>query len=322
MKIDLSNQQFGRWKVLPMYRYQKGNKQWLCECSCKTGTRRFVYETNLLRGLSKSCGCYSRELARERHIDLRGRRFGELKVISKAENKKDRVAWNCECSCGKHKILTTHDLLQDQRKNCGDKVHVIGKHIRDLTQLELEAMEALSPTVKRDSKGSVIWKCRCKKCGRERELSEDALVHGNYKSCGCARYEHIDRLMQYRHYYEGTCLETLGRKIRFDNTTGVAGVTRTKSGRYRAKISFQGKPYALGIYDTIAEAAGARKTAEEQLHVPFIHAYTAWMESGEKEEFVFKVNFINGEFYVESNYLKESGEIREGNDKNGIIYGD
>lgn len=311
MKIDLSNQQFGRWKVLPKYRYQNGNKQWLCECSCEAHTRRYVYETNLLRGLSKSCGCYSVELARERHIDLSGRRFGELKVISKAENKKDRVAWNCECSCGKHKILTTHDLLQDKRENCGDKVHVIGKHIRDLTKMDLGAMEALSPTLKRDSKGSVIWKCRCKKCGRDTELSEDALVHGNYKSCGCARYEHSDQLMKYRHYYNGTCLEALQRKMRVDNKTGVVGVTRTKGGRYRAAISFQGTSYPLGSYDTLAEAAGARRRADEQLHMPFVQAYTAWMESGEKEGFVFQVNFIDGEFYVESNYLKENVTLKD-----------
>lgn len=308
MKIqkDLSNQQFGRWKVLPQYRFKNGRKQWLCLCSCEEKTARYVFENNLLKGNSKSCGCLSREKAKERYIDLTGRWFGELEVISKAENKNGRVAWNCKCKCGEEKVLTSHDLLCDGRQNCGGRVHRIGKHIHDLTCMDLKGMVALYPTQERDYKGSVMWQCRCKKCGGEKLLSEDALVHGNYKSCGCTRYENSIQLMKYRHFYQGTCLEALKRKMRSDNTTGVIGVSRTESGRYKADITFQGKPYPLGSYDTLEEAASVRRSAEEQLHMSFIQAYTAWMENpeGTREEFKFEVNYIDGEFLIYSNYLK------------------
>lgn len=292
---------------MPKYRYKNGLKQWLCICSCEEKTEKYVYENNLLQGYSKSCGCVSREKAREKYIDLTGREFGELKVISKAENKKGRVAWNCKCSCGKEKIMTSHDLLTDGRKNCGNRIHRIGKNIRDLTLMDFEGMEALYPTTERDYKGGVIWQCRCKKCGKKKLLSEDALVHGNYKSCGCSKYENSSRLMEYRHFYQGTCLETLQRKIRSDNRTGVIGVSKTKSGKYRSAITFQGKVYRLGTYDSLKEAADVRHRAEEKLHMSFIQAYTAWMEIAEesKKEFVFKVDYINEEFLIYSNYLPD-----------------
>lgn len=36
-----------------------------------------------------------------RLIDLTGQKFGRLTVISRAENKGKRVAWNCLCECRK-----------------------------------------------------------------------------------------------------------------------------------------------------------------------------------------------------------------------------
>jgi len=114
-------------------------------------------------------------------------------------------------------------------------------------------------------------------------------------------------LIEYRHFYQGTCLEALQRKRRSDNSTGVVGVTETKNGRFKVNITFQGKRYSLGSYETLKEAADVRKNAEKQLHKSFIRAYTAWMQSTEeaKEEFVFQVDYIKGEFFIYSNYLQQ-----------------
>lgn len=51
---NLGNKKFGHWTVL----FQKGDtgkSKWMCKCDC--GTRREVFSVNLIRGLSKSCGC-------------------------------------------------------------------------------------------------------------------------------------------------------------------------------------------------------------------------------------------------------------------------
>lgn len=54
--IDISGNKYGRWNVIGY----AGNKKWLCKCDC--GTEKLVEKTKLIRGESKSCGCYRQEL--------------------------------------------------------------------------------------------------------------------------------------------------------------------------------------------------------------------------------------------------------------------
>ena len=64
---DLTGSQFGRLTVLQeaevvVSKTGKSKwRSWLCKCSCGETTR--VMQTNLVRGLSESCGCLSREVA-------------------------------------------------------------------------------------------------------------------------------------------------------------------------------------------------------------------------------------------------------------------
>lgn len=61
-KEDLSNRRFGRWVAV---RYV-GKSRWLCKCDC--GCEREIPSNRLTSGLSKSCGCYKRELTIQRNI--------------------------------------------------------------------------------------------------------------------------------------------------------------------------------------------------------------------------------------------------------------
>lgn len=52
--------------------------------------------------------------------NLKGRRFGRLRVIKRAgSNKHRRAVWLCECSCGTRKKITGNDLLMGTTKSCG-----------------------------------------------------------------------------------------------------------------------------------------------------------------------------------------------------------
>jgi hypothetical protein len=65
IKNDLTGTVFGRWTVLEVAgRDKRGALNWKCLCSC--GTTRSVFGANLTRGLSTSCGCYSREITAAR----------------------------------------------------------------------------------------------------------------------------------------------------------------------------------------------------------------------------------------------------------------
>lgn len=50
--------------------------------------------------------------------------------------------------------------------------------------------------------------------------------------------------------------------LRSDNTSGAKGVSKTKAGKYRAYITVNHKQKSLGQYDTLEEAAEARKNGE------------------------------------------------------------
>lgn len=54
---------FNRWTVLALARNDAGKLFYLCRCAC--GVERPVRKDQLVRGISKSCGCWKIEVSRE-----------------------------------------------------------------------------------------------------------------------------------------------------------------------------------------------------------------------------------------------------------------
>ena len=52
-------------------------------------------------------------------IDLSGRKFTQLEVISRSPNKYGKSAWYCLCDCGNTKIISGNDLKSGKVKSCG-----------------------------------------------------------------------------------------------------------------------------------------------------------------------------------------------------------
>lgn len=54
-------------------------------------------------------------------IDLTGQQFGWLKVIARAGSSPSRQAlWNCECRCGRERIVRADKLTECKIRNCGE----------------------------------------------------------------------------------------------------------------------------------------------------------------------------------------------------------
>ena len=105
---DLTNQQFGEWKVLWRAPSRNGLTYWHCRCSC--GVEKDVLASTLRSGLSKSCG----------HVDdLTNQQFGEWKVLWRAPSRNGLEYWHCRCSCGIEKDVQAHNLLSGHSKSCG-----------------------------------------------------------------------------------------------------------------------------------------------------------------------------------------------------------
>lgn len=284
-KSVVVGRKFGRWTVIDDYiTNARGEKKWLCRCDC--GTERYVLERGLKSGDSRSCGCLTRENVRKAlSYDLTGQTFGELTALHKVEsNHKYRgTIWRCRCSCGNFYDIAATLLVTGRRTHCGDKkahrdkmnyayVDIAGKRFYKLT--------AMYPTEKRSVGGSIVWHCRCD-CGNEVDLEYNKLMWGNFKSCGCLKKHHSQKLKDFQARADGTSIDVIkSKKIPIDNTSGYKGVGFAR-GKYFAKIVFQQKQYYLGAYKNIEDAVSARKEAETLLFDETAAYYERWKRKAE-----------------------------------------
>lgn len=82
---------FGRLVVISKSHSQNGNMRWICKCSCGNITTPYGY--SLKSGVTKSCGCLSRELAAKRLLTHGMQKTPEYyaynHMISRCTNPKD-----------------------------------------------------------------------------------------------------------------------------------------------------------------------------------------------------------------------------------------
>ncbi len=308
-KCELTGRKFG---MLTVVEKAEGTQEryalWKCRCDC--GNEALVNTKRLLRGTTVNCGCIPKNNAKNGTIaeDLSNQRFGNLTALYRAESKKGRTRWVCRCDCGTIKTINSHELKAGKVKSCGCKQYSYAHHMDDLTNRRFGRLVALYPTEFRDKKSSVFWHCRCD-CGKELNVTQNNLVYGQYRSCGCLREENWQNLPKQLHYIDGTCIEWLEkRKSRSDNTSGFRGVYKGKQGKFRVSIGFKGKRYNLGTYSDFDDAVQARMEAEKTLHDGFVNAYYQWQEKAqenpvwaENNPLIYDVERINGSFHIHTN---------------------
>ena len=279
---DLKNKQFGRLTVIGdcvTVKNSRGRteRKWLCRCEC--GTEKYILERSLLYTDIQSCGCLTRiNSAKANAYDLHGKTFGELEVLNVAtEHPKDKrggVWWRCRCSCGSEIDVLASLLVTSRKTHCGCKTEP-QYHTVDITDRQFHRLTAKYPLDERDQKGGVVWHCVCE-CGNEVDIPYNTMMYSDIRSCGCWKRERESKLGDLITRVDGTSIDMIkSKKLPADNTSGVKGVYFQK-GKWLAKIVFQKKQYHLGRYDTIEEAAEARKEAEELLFDGATAHYERW----------------------------------------------
>jgi very-short-patch-repair endonuclease len=197
-------------------------------------------------------------------VDLAGKRFRNLLVVSQADNihtpnGRSHVAWNCICDCGKKTVVRGDFLRNGHTISCGcvKKANLrqagVNRKI-DLTGKVFGYLTILEDTGKRyQGDGNIIWKCRCE-CGNVIEVLAGNLLRKKEHtiSCGCKKSkgekkildilyeEQIDFITQKRF---STCVfPKTHRQLAFDfylpayniliEYDGIQHFEETKNGKY------------------------------------------------------------------------------------------
>ncbi|XJS09828.1 hypothetical protein ACF3NG_06690 [Aerococcaceae bacterium WGS1372] len=109
---------FGEWTVL-----KKSDKSshHTCECSC--GVVKDVANTDLLNGVSRSCGHAKVTHNIQSHYKrtdkkILGNTFGHWTPLERV-NKSGQSKYLCKCSCGVQRVVTASSLLNGTSRSCG-----------------------------------------------------------------------------------------------------------------------------------------------------------------------------------------------------------
>lgn len=207
-----------------------------------------------------------------KRIDLTGQRFGRLLVVEESDTKKDgRIHWICKCDCGNTKVVSGKSLRRNLTRSCGCILseNLIGKRFGRLIVLD-ESKE------RRTSNGSKKWLCRCD-CGVSKTIAGDFLKDGKTKSCGCYQKELSKPILSNgsnADMVEKTRTSLLKSKTRFDNTSGVKGVSFSKRDKkWHSYLTIKGSRVFSKKFLNLQDAINARKEAEQEYFKPILEKY-------------------------------------------------
>lgn len=211
--------------------------------------------------------------------ELVGTVYNNFKIIDyKREDRRSFLLVECP-HCHNKKWMRKEQV--EIAKSCGCLNYKTFFKPLDIKGERFGNLTALEPTDKRDkNNGSIVWRCVCD-CGNYKEVAEAELKRGTTRSCGCLAQkfssENGKKVLTEQAKkvcIENTRLDNLTAAKAKNNTSGYKGVTWDGSrGKWRAQIVFKDKTYYLGRYNTIEQAADARKQAEEKLYKPILEKY-------------------------------------------------
>jgi hypothetical protein len=121
-------------------------------------------------------------------MDLVGKKFNHLTVMSYSHKSRGQSYWLCECDCeNKNQVVVYQgSMISGHTKSCGCAriINISGQRFGRLTAIKLSHVVG----------GGAHWLCKCD-CGNESVVRLNNLKHST-KSCGCLYHEVNDILGQ------------------------------------------------------------------------------------------------------------------------------
>ena len=128
-------------------------------------------------------------------VDLVGKKFGYLTVVSINEDKSTNAMkyWDCKCECGNIACVQGGRLKNGDTTSCGchkyDYLKIL--HQKNITQLDKGSKYGEWEVIERDNylsskRGMSYYVCKCS-CGTVKSVKSDPLLSGRSTSCGCIK---------------------------------------------------------------------------------------------------------------------------------------
>lgn len=214
--------------------------------------------------------------------DLTGQRFGRLTAIKDVgKSKSKHRLWLCHCDCGKETRVRGNDLLSGRRKSCGCLIKNNGSTAEDLTGRKFGRLTVIKQAP-RDKKGQVFWQCQCD-CGNTTVVHAGHLKNGHTQSCGCLSKEKLGTGNLIENIDGSKLSSWTSKKVGSKSSTGIRGISKLASGRYRAYMQFKGKRVLFEEFDTLEEAIAARKNAWNKYVKPYLEEHIPRVEKMRKD---------------------------------------
>lgn len=211
-------------------------------------------------------------MPRKPDLSIIGNTYNDLKVIEYTgiKNNYNRGLYRCKCLlCDGVVLATKSNLLRGEIKNCGCTRHNPRKN--NLMGKTFGSLYVQNMTVVNNR---LRYVCKCLICGNIVTARPQDLLSGNTQSCG--QHNKGDTAAIKKLFIDGTapCKISNPKKIRSNNSSGVAGVWYDKSKElWCAEIMFKGKKYFLGRFASKEQAIDARQKAEEKIFGDFLNWY-------------------------------------------------
>lgn len=208
--------------------------------------------------------------------DITGQRYGRLVAVTRTEEKAQNGSyiWECVCDCGNNKNIALSSLSKGSTRSCGC-----------LAKEQLNNLILSRGGSRHNFKNKPVY--RSWSCMLSRAKSNDLK---NYEDVTvCDRWcpdkggsfinfledmgeppegYSLNRIRGAKIYSKETCewadrsLQGYDQKKSSKNKTGKTGVHKTKSGKFRAKITKNKQSIFLGEFSSLEDAIEARKEAE------------------------------------------------------------
>lgn len=212
---------------------------------------------------------------RQRKVET-GKTYGYLKVIGIFRDKPREYTVQC-LRCGKTYTTTGQGILNYSAGCHACRIFdKLKDRYSDYTGQYFGDLEILG-FAGQGKRGIALARCLCHRCGRETVIPYKKIIRDGVKICADCSLKKFSSWKGQVHKYdaEGTNLKHINsdRKLNSNTSTGYKGVSRMKSGKYRAYINFCHHQYHLGSYDKIEDAVDARKAAEKEIYGSFLDWY-------------------------------------------------